>query len=199
MKRVTSNRARLLRMLAPYLSVGIFWFGFGSAWLAILGYHAQVLFWVIHDRRWPRFTGGSRFLLGTPLLAAGPLLYLLLPHVTRVDLDVWLSGYGLEGAALVLLVPYFGILHPVLEQIHWAPLRERSRLSHALFAGYHLLVLGSLLEWPYLVLVLALLFAASQVWASMTRKGGGLAGPIVSHVGADLGFILAALLRSSGG
>ena len=32
----------VLKMLAPYLAVGIFWCGLSNAWLAILAYHAQI-------------------------------------------------------------------------------------------------------------------------------------------------------------
>ena len=39
------NAQRTLRLLAPYLAVGVFWYGFSSAWLAILAYHAQILLW----------------------------------------------------------------------------------------------------------------------------------------------------------
>lgn len=187
-----------LRLLAPYLSIAIFWFGFKNGWLAILGYHAQILWWARRDLPRPRPSGGLSLLLGLPMLGAGPLLYFLLPHVTRVELTVWLHEFHLTGWALVLLIPYFGILHPVLEQIHWGPLRERTGVSHALFAGYHLLVLYSLLSLPWLILCATLLGGASVAWKYMARKSEGLAVPIASHVGADLGVITAAWLRSLG-
>jgi len=187
----------ILRLLAPYLSVLIFWFGFRNGWLAILGYHAQILLWGRRTLRRPRIPDGVALLWGAPAAGAGPLLYLLLPRVSRLEFPLWLQEFHLEGWSLVLLIPYFGLLHPVLEEHHWAPLRERTPLSHAFFAGYHGLVLASLLRWPWVVLAVALLGGVSVGWKRLARRAGGSGATIVSHVGADLGVIVAAWLRSS--
>ena len=94
------------------------------------------------------------------------------------------------------MIPYYGIIHPILEQIHWAPLREKTPLAHLAFAGYHVLVVYSLLTPPWLVLCFGVLAAASFVWQRMTTRTTSLAGPIVSHVLADLGVVVVAWLRA---
>lgn len=198
------------QILAPYLAVGIFWCGTGNAWLAILAYHAQIVFWAwlrAGERKHYNFQiSDSKFqkeavwkhplLFALPTLAAGPLLWVLLPHITRTDLSAWLTSHHLSRQSLALLIPYFGLLHPILEQIHWAPLRERTPLAHPLFAGYHLLVLGSLLTLPWLVASFAVLTTASFAWEWMRRKAGGsLLVPAISHLLADLGIVVAAFVR----
>ena len=94
-----------------------------------------------------------------------------------------------------MMVPYFGLVHPVLEQIHWTPLRDETPLAHPLFAGYHMLVLFSLLTVPLLVLVFIVLATTSVAWQFLAKRSGSLAAPIVSHILADFGIVIAAWLR----
>ena len=168
-----------LRLLAPAIAVVVFWTGLANAWLAILAYHAQILIW--SGGRLPALRRSRRrrlLLLALPLAAAGPVLYALLPEITRAELVPWLADHQLSGLSLVLMIPYFGIIHPMLEQLHWAPLREESPVAHFCFAGYHLLVLASLLRPGWLVIAFALLLAASwlgePVGAHPLAHRGGL-------------------------
>ena len=186
-----------LRLLAPYLAVGIFWCVLSNAWLAILAYHAQILFWSrgkVSDLRW---TDRKRvLLLALPAAAAGPLLYFLLPYMTHVDLSAWLSDHNLSRLSFLAMIPYFGIVHPILEQLHWTQLREDTLVSHPIFAGYHILVLYSLLTVPWLIVSFIVLTTASVVWQQWVKRTGGHAVPVVSHILADLGVILAAYFFS---
>jgi hypothetical protein len=189
----------ILRLAAPALAVGVFWFGFESAWMTILAYHAQILFWSRHRIRAVLHGRGGVAAVAVaviPCAVAGPLLYFLLPRITLVDSTTWLAAHGLAGGSLVLMIPYFGIVHPVLEQTHWDELRNRTPLAHGCFAGYHLLVLASLLSLPWLGLVLAVLLGASYVWYRLARRYAGLFVPSCMHVAADLGIVLAAWLRT---
>jgi hypothetical protein len=185
----------VLKMTAPYLAVAVFWCVFRSAWLAILAYHAQILWWsrgalpLLSKPRWTPLT-----LLVAPSALAGPLCWVLLPYVTRVALSDWLAAYGLAGAGLAGMVLYYGLVHPVLEQSHWAPLRERTPVAHIAFAGYHVLVLYSLLAVPWVAACFVVLAAASWLWQRMQRASGSLVPPIASHIAADLGMVIAAWL-----
>lgn len=183
-------------MLAPYLAVGVFWCALSNAWLAILAYHAQILFWrrgKIFSRPGPPMRSG--ILIGATTVLAGPAIWVLLPYLVRADLASWLADYRMSDLGMLLMIPYFGLLHPWLEQVHWAPLREETPLAHPIFAGYHMLVLYSLLTPPWLVISFVVLTGASIAWQVMQRKFGGLAAPIVSHVFADLGIVVAAWIR----
>ncbi len=62
---------------------------------------------------------------------------------------------------MVAMVAYFGLVHPLLEQAHWTPLREATPIAHVAFAGYHMLVLASLLTVPWLAVCFVILTAAS--------------------------------------
>jgi len=186
-----------LKLLAPYFAVGIFWCVFSSAWLAILAYHAQILFWSWKSIPSIRKPDPMRImLLALPAAVAGPLLYFLLPHITHTDLPVWLVNHHLSGLSLVLMIPYFGLFHPFLEQIHWVPLRETTPLAHPLFAGYHVMVLCSLLTLPWLIICFIVLTATSFMWQQMIRRTGSLAIPVASHILADIGIVMVAWLKS---
>jgi hypothetical protein len=186
-----------LKALAPYIAVVIFWCFWQNAWLAILGYHVQILFWnrtVSRKIRSPR--DSKDLFLALPALLAGPAVYVLLPLITRTELSAWLDTYHLSGPALGIMIPYFGFVHPILEQIHWRPLRETSAWSHPLFAGYHMIVLSSLLTLPWLVLCFGALVGCSLSWTLLSHRRRGLTVPLLSHMFADLGMIVAAWART---
>jgi len=188
---------RALRLLAPYFAVVIFWCIFSNAWLAILGYHAQAILWsrrTLSDLRRPH--QWQVLWLALPAIAAGPLLYWLLPYITRVELSLWLTNHHLSNFSLLLMIPYFGIIHPLLEQLHWKQLREETPIAHFMFAGYHMLVLHSLLTVPWMILCFVVLTISSFLWQLMTAKSNSLAAPVLSHVLADLGIIIAAWLST---
>jgi hypothetical protein len=184
-----------LRLAAPYLAVVVFWCLLHNAWLAIIGYHAQMLWWSrgTHPKlTTPRPTPTTLLILAS--VPAGPALGFLLPHIARTDIAAWLHDYHLTGPALVVMTFYFGLVHPILEQIHWAPLRERTPLAHLAFAGYHLLVLCSILSVPWLAVCFVVLGLASWLWTRMVRASGSLWLAIASQGAADLGIVLVAAL-----
>ncbi|MCD4708306.1 MAG: hypothetical protein K8S62_11280 [Candidatus Sabulitectum sp.] len=184
------------KMLAPYFAVGIFWCIFSNAWLAIFAYHLQILLWARRPFPSMRLPGLKQIIcFALPAVIAGPLFYFILPSIIHADLFTWLADYHLSGLSLVLMIPYFGIVHPYLEQLHWAQLREDTPVAHPLFAGYHIMVLYSLLTIPWLIACFAVLTAASLMWRQMRRRSGSSALPVISHALADTGIIIAAFIR----
>ena len=183
-----------LKILAPYVAVVALWFGGVGAWPTILAYHAQILFWILLDRRRLDFRLTRRSLAwALPFALAGPLVFVVLPLSGAGDMGEWLARYGLSGGAWVAMVLYFGLAHPALEQMHWAPLRRQTRWAHSAFAGYHALVLWTLLPAPWLAAVVAALTLASLAWKRMTTTTG-LAGTVLAHTLADSGIAAAAWL-----
>lgn len=186
----------LMKVLAPYLAVLLFWVWLENGWLAILAYHAQVL--LLHDKErdfkvFARITKSWPLIL--PAAATGIIAYLLLPHLTKLPISSWLSRFHLEGWGLLLIAPYFGIIHPFLEQAHWQPLWEKHRTCAPLFfAGYHMLVLYSLLPWHWLLAAFAILTAISHLWLKMRKEEGAIIAPTLIHICSDLGMIVAVLL-----
>lgn len=179
--------------------MAVFWIGLRSAWATILFYHALIL--LFSRRRLGEVIRGwntkAFFAAAIPCIAAGPLTFVLLPSITRVSTASWLGAYGLEGTSLLLMIPYYGILHPVLEQAHWGALRRHPRLwpvACVLFAGYHGLVLSSLMKPPWVAICVAILLGSSLAWRRIEGRTGGLLVPVLSHVTADAGMITAAYL-----
>lgn len=184
-----------LKMLAPYIAVLVFWVGMSNAWLAILAYHAQIVAWQFAERTDPGSLKPNRWLwLAVPSVLAGPIVYLLLPYITDIELATWLSDHWVTGIGFLAMVAYFGIVHPPLEQLHWAPLRDRTPLAHFAFAGYHMLVLYTLLPPLWLAATFVVLAGASVMWQQMQRRSGGLLVPIASHALADFSIVLVAFL-----
>lgn len=183
-----------IKLLAPWLSVILFWCVFENAWLALLGYHLQIVCWNHKALRsvFAGFTARNFALFALPAIFAGPAIYVLLPQIIEQPLAQWLARYQLSGWWLIAMVPYFGVVHPLLEQAHWGPLREKTPIAHGMFAGYHLLVLYTLLPVLWLVIAFAVLVAASVFWQRIAVKSGGLAIPCCSHGLADLSIITAA-------
>lgn len=93
------------------------------------------------------------------------------------------------------MVPYFGIIHPFLEQLHWGQLREKTVAAHPLFAGYHILVLYTLLSLPWLIACFVILTGASFAWQQMQKQTNSIFVPYISHALADTGVIIATLIR----
>lgn len=185
-----------IRMLAPYFAVSIFWCGFSNAWLAILAYHLQILLWVRRPLPSMSLPGVKQILLFVlPAVAAGPLFYFILPWIIHADIFKWLADYHLSGLSLILMVPYFGIVHPYLEQLHWARLCEEIPVAHFVFAGYHMMVLYSLLTIPWLILCFVVLILASYIWRQMRKSSGNPILPVLSHALVDSGIIIAVLIR----
>jgi len=204
-KWIIASSMNLIAALVPYVAVLLGMYLFHSAWLAILLYHIGIVTCLFFRRPvnlWSTVCGG----LKTPLLVpsivvcamVAPVVYFMWPWLVASDgnLPEWMAYYGLTGWTWLLLIPYFSIAHPVLEEIHWRgiALKEGVGLSRYdfLFAGYHILVLFQLIHWPWLFLVFGVLMGSSFFWRWSAARFGGYAFPILTHAAADGAVILAA-------
>ena len=185
-----------LKLAAPYLAVLVFWLFFRNAWLTILAYHAQILFWTRASFKelFKGFNVQGFLIFAVPCLSTGFIAYFLLPFMyPEAALASWYSDYKLEDFALILMLPYFGFIHPPLEQLHWAPLRQDLGMTaHLCFAGYHAFVLSGLLYNTWLVFSLLILITVSILWTYLYKCYRGLTIPALTHVFADTGIITAA-------
>jgi len=193
--RYTNEVIWFLKVLAPIIAILIGWCWLENAWIAILGYHGQICLWMIVGKDEYRIGRVDKsWVLILPLACSGVIAYFLLPLLIRVDLTDWLGDYGLGNRSFYLMVIYFGLVHPFLEQRHWRPLCNEKVFGHVIFAGYHVLVLMSLLTVPMVILAFFVLLGASLFWSWLyLREGSGLAATI-THIFADFGMILAVLL-----
>ncbi len=193
------RRAALLDgagMAAPWLAVGVGWLILGSGWAAILIYHALVLAlrFACPDRARIRPFAGRACWRALPAAAAGPVAWVLLPHIVgEAGLTAWLARHGLSGGSLLAMAVYFAAVHPVVEQMHWRPLRGRGWPAHAAFGGYHALVLSSLLSVVWVAGIVLGLVGVSWWWGR-EDTGPAPGTPLAAHLLADASLATAMLL-----
>lgn len=201
----TTFRMKLAAALVPYIAVLLGMKVLGSAWSAILLYHAGI-FLFLHFQQ-PAFSWKKVWRGNTPILIpavlvcalAAPVVYFMWPWFGSPEMGIpeWLAKYSLTGLQWLLLIPYFSIVHPVLEEIHWrglAPERVKGLCRQdLLFAGYHVLVLHELVYWPWLFLVFGVLAGSSFFWRWAADRFGGYLLPVLSHAAADAGVLIGVL------
>ena len=124
------------------------------------------------------------------------MLYMLLPEIINDDISLkgWLYARGLDGIYIKILIPYFLIAHPILEEIYWGQFRggeNRRWVMYVLFSGYHILVLWDLLSAAWLVISFLILILVAFIWDMLySRLNGGIIS-FLSHFLGDLGIIWA--------
>jgi len=195
----------LLRKLAPflpYLAISIGLFLLHSAWLALLSYHAGIVILLLTDRQGLRFWRalpekqiGLACAAGAFGLSGGIALYLLWPTLcVPAGFGASLSRMGLSGFGWFGFMLYFSIVNPGLEEVYWrgflGSASHSMTLNDLLFSGYHLLVLGQFLKFPWLLLAFIVLGVAGWAWRQFTRLSDGLLVAVISHFAADLSVIL---------
>ncbi len=169
--------------------------------MSVLGYHLLILIGLALRR--PQYSwrplGRKSLWIASALicLLAGPALYLLWPVIGKGDgrLLLWLSAHGLSGLSWMIFLPYFALVHPVLEELHWrgftGGISQRIHWVDLAFAGYHVLVLYPLVQPAWLTLLFVILAASSAIWRhwSSMYRSVGLA--VMTHTLADASVILA--------
>jgi len=192
--------------LVPYVAVLLGMNIMGSAWSTILLYHAGILLFLVIGKRCSRwktvFRGNTPLLIPSIVVCAlaAPVVYFMWPFFEspKTELAEWMSMYGLTGIGWTLLIPYFSIVHPVLEEMHWreiAPDTVRGLCwQDFMFAGYHMLVLYKLIYWPWLFLVFGILVCSSFFWRWAADRFGGYLLPVLTHAAADAGVVVGVIL-----
>jgi hypothetical protein len=210
------RHARLLRpgnivLLLPCVAVLVGLDYLRSAWAAILLYHAVIVIYLLFTRRdrpraelfhgWNNATGA-----GITLVCAccWPLLVLLWPVISDVGggLSSALDSFGLHGTSWWVFATYFVSLHPVLEEIFWRDAlgsrNSRIDIVDIAFAAYHVLVLVHFLKFPWAIIVFISLTLISWLWRRIAERYHGLAIPIISHITAGLGIMIATYMIARG-
>lgn len=190
----------IFHVLSPYIAILLGLYYLKNAWLSLLLYHFQITIYTIFrkpDIRKLLFWGFSikHFLIFVlPLLLFGLLLYILFPYIlsNNILLKEWLYAHGLNNKNSLILIPYFCLIHPLLEEIHWGKFRESKKHAWIMcifFAGYHMLVLANLLTPIWLIISFLILVAAAYAWAVLYKRLNGGVIPFLSHIFADVGII----------
>jgi hypothetical protein len=195
-----------MKWIAPtlaYLAVGLGLFVFHSAWGALLGFHAAILFSLLvarpaiplktllttHNIRWI-------FLSVLSCGASGILLYLLRDLFgLAADLFGQVASLGLNASNWFLFIGYFVLVNPFVEEYFWrgwlGDKRKSLHISDFLYAGFHGLVLVGRVRTGSILFGLSALVFAGWLWRQIAREDGGLLAPVLGHMAADLTILLA--------
>ena len=194
--------ASLIPMIAVLFGMTLL----NEAWVAILLYHSLALIWLIRSGPMPRRveTGSlpAPMAMSSVLVAAlaGPAMFVLWPLLAlpETGLAGWLETYGLTDWRWSVMVIYFALVHPPLEEAFWRRLTlndaNRPGIHDICFALYHVIVLHDLIQPFWLTAVFAILLGSSCFWRWAHRRSGRLTIPIATHMAADAGIIVAAYL-----
>lgn len=197
-------------MMTKNSPLPLYW-GLLPAWATLIGLNfldhplvavALYHFGILLCLRWKVFATARLFRgfnlslfvgLGAACLLTWPLVQLLWPRMVlpTVDLQNLLTHWHLRGPPVWIFVFYSITIHPLLEESFWRGLMPDRWISDALYAGFHMLVLYTLIHPGWLPLAFFVLFFAASVWRLLVRKTGGLVLPVLTHALADLGVILA--------
>lgn len=187
------QRVRTIAPLSPYIAVGVGLFVCRSAWAAVLCYQVLALIIIVVCRpsvSWNRPRQALPWLTAVLFGGTGLVLALVWPYLAvGAQLTSRLIGYGLSGANFGWFGLWFCLANPVLEELLWrGVLLREERLpswTDLLFGGYHALVMGCLMPWPWIVVGWIGCALAGWIWRVMLRWSGGLLIPAAAHFLAD--------------
>jgi hypothetical protein len=192
-----------LAPVLPYLAVWAGLFLFKSAWAALIGFHLAILLMLAILR--PNIpinilfksNHPTRILLSALFCSVGGIgLYFLWPVFGMAsDLPAQLQSIGLTSSSWPLLIAYFSLVNPFIEEYFWRGVlgtdSTKINIGDFLYAGYHALVLWGRLHPLSIVLALIVLTSAGWVWRQVAREDKGLLAPVLGHMAADFMILLA--------
>jgi membrane protease YdiL (CAAX protease family) len=198
------SRANIFPFLIPYLAIFIGLNFLKNAWIAILLYHSLILAYLIITGHLADFrkilTGWNirLFLISCAIsVIGGPALFLLW-NFMKLDISSLssnLAEFQLKGLSWILFIPYFCLLHPILEELFW---RSKSNgasgseyIKDILFGGYHILVLVLFIKPEWVIISFFILAFVSWMWRVISYKTDGLLIAFLSHILANSSIIIA--------
>jgi membrane protease YdiL (CAAX protease family) len=193
---------KTLPAFIPYITITIGLLLFHNAWLAMLGYHAGIVVYLVCSKtkfKLPFSNDGAKpvtlvagFLAGA---VVSSFLYLCWPFLSiPEDIGTYLETIGLTKSTWPVFLVYFIIVNPMLEEYFWryciSSTLKRPVWNDVLFAGYHLLVFYGQVASGWLILVFLGLTAGAWFWRQLNRINGGILASYISHLAADIIVIL---------
>ena len=197
---------KVAALLFPYFAIITGLYIFRNIWIAMVSYHLGILLIAVFSNNLHQFRnlikGWSLSLTIMITLSCainGVLIYYLWPFISVCsNLSTKLFELGLNDDNWILLIIYYTIFTPWLEEFYWRNLlaskSNQPDISDIMFAGYHLFVLAIFIKPGFLPIVFITLLVAAYFWRSISRKLDGLLIPVISHTVADISTILAVYL-----
>ena len=196
-----------IAIIPPYIAVWAGLFLFHSAWGAMLGFHAAIvfaLFWLrpnlspavlFKPAPWRSIAGN--LILGS---TGGLGLYVLWDFLgMQPGLSNTIQPLGLGGVSWFWFMAYFSLVNPIIEEYFW-----RGELGHETssfyigdltYAGYHVFVFLGKTQLYTVILAVASLIFIGWFWRQVYRRDGSLLAPILGHMAADLSIMLAVYFK----
>jgi hypothetical protein len=196
------TRKKWLAPLLPYFAAWAGLFLFHSAWLALTGFHAAIVFTILILR--PdvpvRILGRSRRPERIPAsvlfcAASGIGLYLFwnIFGVAK-DLPAQLERIGLNSSTWPLFIAYFSLVNPLLEEYFWRGMlgdpSKKPVIGDLVYAGYHVMILWDRAHPAFIAFAVIILVSAGWLWRQIAREDDGLLTPVLGHMAADLAILL---------
>jgi membrane protease YdiL (CAAX protease family) len=191
-----------LTPILPYLAVWVGLFLFKSAWLTLAGFHIAILLALVVVRpdipinilfksKYPKWILGSVLFCST----SGIGLYFLWDIFGIAnDLSAELQFIGLTSSSWPLLIAYFSLVNPFIEEYFWRGVlgnnSKKLYIGDAVYAGYHALVLWGRVHPLSILFAIIIITSAGWLWRQMARKDGGLLAPVLGHMIADFSILL---------
>lgn len=195
-----------MKWIAPilaYLAVGLGLLVFHSAWGALLGFHASIIFSLLIAR--PTFplkllltNNDIKWILLSILLcgASGTALYFLWDVFGFAgDFSEQVTSLGLNASNWLVFIAYFALVNPWIEEYFWRGwLGNETKSLHTsdfVYAGFHALIMIGRVRTGSILFGLGVLVLAGWFWRQVAREDGGLLAPVLGHMAADLTILTA--------
>ena len=194
-----------MKWIAPllaYLAVGIGLFVFHSAWGALVGFHAAIIFSLLIAK--PNIpinillkNKNIKWIFLSILLcgSSGVTLYFFWNWFgTAGDLPEQIRSLGLNESTWPWFIIYFASVNPFIEEYFWRGyLGSKTKSLHRsdfLYAGFHGLILINKVSAGSIIFGLSMLVLAGWFWRQIYREDDDLLAPVLGHMAADLTILL---------
>lgn len=197
-----------LAAIPPYLAVWVGLFFFKNAWVAMVGFHVAIVAALLWLRSAPPIgilikpAPWKSIVINVLLcLMGGVGLYFLWNILGVADsLSVQLQQLGISGPTWPVLIAYFSLVNPLVEEYFWRGALGSDALSpysgDLVYAGYHVLVVWNMAQPQAILLMLFSLVFAGWFWRQIYRRDGSLLTPVLGHMAADLSILLAVFMKA---
>jgi hypothetical protein len=202
---IAISNKRYWAALAPYAALAVSFFILHNAWIALLSFHLSMLAFIFLNRSRissrANFKNGNYkiYLINAAMGAAALVFYFLWP-LSGIPQDVHpvLKSIGLSQGNYLYLLAYFVAVNPWIEEYFWrgylGSAAKGITPSDVLFAGYHVMLLATVIGAIWLIPAFVILFSAAWFWRQCDRWSQGLGASIISHIAADAAISVVLIL-----
>jgi membrane protease YdiL (CAAX protease family) len=145
-------------------------------------------------------SGHSKIYIINAVMGAAAMVFYFLWPLSGIPQDVHpvLQGIGLSEGNYLYLLAYFVLVNPWIEEYFWRGYLGSTSKGitpcDVLFAGYHVMLLATVIGAIWLVPAFVILSSAAWFWRQCDRWSQGLGASILSHITADAAISVVLIL-----